>query len=212
MTECAPVISVLPADAHKPGPGGGSKTRSAGVPIAQVEVRVVDGAGQDVARGTVGELIARGPTVMQGYWNKPRETADALRDGWMHTGDGAYQDEDGHLYVVDRVKDMIVTGGENVYSAEVENAIATMPQVLQAAVIAIPDELFGERVHAVIVPRADAVLTEEAVIQHCRNLIAGYKVPRSVEFRDALPTSAAGKLLKHALRRPFWQGRERAVN
>ncbi|RQQ00431.1 helix-turn-helix domain-containing protein [Burkholderia stagnalis] len=136
--------------------------------------------------------------------------------GWQlllrRTGDGAYQDEDGYLFLVDRVKDMIVTGGENVYSAEVENAIAKMPQVLQSAVIAIPDEQFGERVHAVIVLRSGETLTEGAVIRHCRGLIAGYKVPRSVEFRDTLPTSAAGKLLKHELRKPFWQGRLRAVN
>ncbi|MDR0246525.1 MAG: long-chain-fatty-acid--CoA ligase [Burkholderia sp.] len=212
MTECAPVITVLPAQAHLVGYKGGSKVGSAGLPITQVEVRISDGEDRDVPRGTVGEILARGPMVMQGYWNKPQETAQALRGGWMHTGDSAYQDEDGYLFVVDRVKDMIVTGGENVYSAEVENAIAQMPQVSQSAVIAVPDEQFGERVHAVIVLCPGEVLTEEAVIQHCRSLIAGYKVPRSVEFRDSLPTAAAGKLLKHELRKPFWQDRQRAVN
>ncbi|HDR8982688.1 long-chain-fatty-acid--CoA ligase [Burkholderia vietnamiensis] len=212
MTECAPVITVLPAEAHLPGYKDGTKVRSAGLPITQVEMRIVDGEGRDVPPGTVGELLARGPMVMRGYWNKPHETAQALSGGWMRTGDGAYQDEDGYVFVVDRVKDMIVTGGENVYSAEVENAIARMPQVLQSAVVGIPDEQFGERVHAVIVLRAGETLTEDAVVQHCRDLIAGYKVPRSVEFRDTLPTSAAGKLLKHELRKPFWQGRLRAVN
>lgn len=212
MTECAPVITVLPAHAHRADYQGGRKSGSAGVPITQVEMRIVDGEDRDVPRGMVGEILARGPMVMRGYWNKPEETGQALRDGWMHTGDVGYQDEDGYLFVVDRVKDMIVTGGENVYSGEVESAIAKMSQVSQSAVIAIPNEQFGEQVHAVVVLRPGAALTEEAVIQHCRELIAGYKVPRSVEFRDALPTSAAGKLLKHELRKPFWHGRSRAVN
>lgn len=212
MTECAPVITVLPAHAHHADYKGGEKSASAGLPITQVEMRIVDSEDRDVPRGTVGEILARGPMVMQGYWNKPAETEQALRGGWMHTGDGGYQDDDGYLFVVDRVKDMIVTGGENVYSGEVENAIAKMPGVAQSAVIAIPHPQFGEQVHAVVVLRPGAALTEDAIVQHCRGLIAGYKVPRSVEFRDALPTSAAGKLLKHELRKPFWQGQTRAVN
>jgi acyl-CoA synthetase (AMP-forming)/AMP-acid ligase II len=212
MTECAPVISILPAHAHRPDAQGRSKAGSAGLPLVQAQVRIVDGDGCDVPRGAVGEILARGPMVMQGYWNRPQETEQALRDGWMHTGDGAYRDEEGYLYIVDRIKDMIVTGGENVYSAEVENAIATLPQVSQSAVIAVPDERFGERVHAVIVLRPGQTLSEAQVIEHCRASIAGYKAPRSVEFRESLPTSAAGKLLKHELREPFWRGFKRAVN
>jgi len=200
LTECSPVISSLPPYAHLPDFHGGRKAASAGLPLTQVEVRIVDRRGRDVPRGTVGEILARGPMVMQGYWNKPHETAQALVDGWLHTGDGAYQDEDGYLFVVDRVKDMIVTGGENVYSAEVENVITQMPQVSQSAVIGIPDDQMGERVHAVVVLRPGDALTQDAVIQHCRGLMAGYKVPRSVEFRDALPTSAARCRLRRRAR------------
>ena len=130
----------------------------------------------------------------------------------MHTGDGGWMDDDGFVYVVDRLKDMIVTGGENVYSAEVENAIALLPAVSMVAVISVPDDRWGERVHAVVVLRDGLTLDAEALIAHCREQIAGYKCPRTVEFRSALPLSAAGKLLKHELRAPFWAGRSRAVN
>ncbi len=212
MTECAPVISVLPPSAHAPSATGPAKLRSAGRPTVQTEVRIVDAGDRDVPRGGVGEILARGPSVMHGYWNKPLETEAALRDGWMHTGDSGYMDDEAYLYVVDRVKDMIVTGGENVYSAEVENAIAQMPEVSMSAVIGIPDDAFGERVHAIVVVRPGATSSERAVIEHCRTLIATFKVPRSVEFRDELPLSAAGKLLKYQLREPFWEGRERRVN
>lgn len=211
MTECAPVITVLPAQSHLGGPTN-PRLRSAGRPIMQAEVRIVDPEDQDVVPGVVGEIIARGPMVMLGYWNKPQETASALRGGWMHTGDSGYVDKDGFVYTVDRLKDMIVTGGENVYSAEVENAIAQLPEVSMSAVIGIPNDTFGEQVHAVIVLRAGAVLTAQAVIEHCRSVIAGYKCPRSVEFRDQLPLSAAGKLQKFHLREPFWKGRDRRVN
>jgi acyl-CoA synthetase (AMP-forming)/AMP-acid ligase II len=171
----------------------------------------VDGDDNEVPFGQVGEIVARGPMVMKGYWNKPKETEAALRGGWMHTGDGGYMDEEGFVFVVDRMKDMIVSGGENVYSAEVENAIAQLPQVLMSAVIGVPDDKWGERVHAVIVRREGMALEAEAVIAHCREQIAGYKCPRSVEFRDALPLSAAGKLQKFQLREPFWAGRSRRV-
>jgi len=212
MTECSPIISVLPAWAHLEPHASAGKLRSAGLPTMQAELRIVDAEDRDVAPGSVGEILARGPMVMLGYWNKPKETAGALRGGWMHIGDSGYMDADGFLYTVDRVKDMIISGGENVYSGEVENAIAQMPEVSMSAVIGIPDEAFGERVHAVIVPRPGATLTAQAVTDHCRTLIAGYKCPRSVEFRDQLPLTAAGKLQKFALREPFWKGRERRVN
>ncbi|WP_447791884.1 long-chain-fatty-acid--CoA ligase [Pseudomonas farris] len=212
MTECSPIISVLPAYAHLEPHVSAGKLRSAGVPTMQADVRIVDAEDRDVPQDSVGEIITRGPMVMLGYWNKPQETAAALRGGWMHTGDSGYLDADGFLYTVDRLKDMIISGGENVYSAEVENAIAQMPEVSMSAVIGIPDDMFGERVHAVVVLRPGAVLTEQAVTEHCRTLIAGYKCPRSVEFRDQLPVTAAGKLQKFVLREPFWQGRERKVN
>ena len=212
MTELAPTISVLLPGDHHPGPLRAKRLRSAGRAVPIAEVRIVDPQGKELPPGQVGEISARGPMVMKGYWNKPKETAAALRDGWMHTGDGGYMDADGYLYVVDRIKDMIVTGGENVYSAEVENAIAQLPQVSMCAVIGVPDDKWGERVHAVIVLRPGQELDEAAVQSHCRDLIAGYKCPRSVEFRTELPVSPAGKLQKFILREPFWAGKERRVN
>ena len=144
---------------------------------------------------------------MLGYWNKPEATAAVLHDGWYYSGDAGYMDDEGFVFIVDRLKDMIISGGENVYSAEVENAISLMPGVAEVAVIGIPDAKWGETVRAVIVPRPGAKLTAEVVIEHCRTLIAGYKCPRSVEFRDtALPVSGVGKVLKRELREPFWEG------
>jgi acyl-CoA synthetase (AMP-forming)/AMP-acid ligase II len=148
---------------------------------------------------------------MQGYWNKPDLTAAALRGGWMHTGDGAYMDADGFIFVVDRLKDMIITGGENVYSAEVENAISRHPAVAACAVIGIPSEKWGETVHAALVLKSEHVADAEQIIAHCKQLIAGYKCPRSVAFVDELPLSAAGKILKTRLREPFWAGRGRGI-
>lgn len=211
MTELSPVVTALPPRCHRPGAGPAGKRRSAGLPLLSVEVRIVDPQGQPVPPGAVGEIAVRGPTIMAGYWNKPAETAAVLRDGWMHTGDGGRMDEDGYVYVVDRIKDMVVTGGENVYSAEVENAIAQLPQVSMCAVIGVPDEQWGERVHAVVVLREDAQLSAQALIAHCKTRIAGYKCPRSVEFVDAIPLSAAGKMLKYKLRERYWAGRDRRV-
>ena len=210
MTELSPVITALPAWCHAPDQPA-ARRRSAGRPVPIAEVRIVDRAGRPLPNGTVAEIAARGPMVMQAYWNKPEQPAEVLRDGWMHTGDGGVMDADGFVYVVDRLKDMVVTGGENVYSAEVENAIAQLPQVSMCAVIGVPDEKWGERVHAVVVLREGQLLTAEALLAHCKQLIAGYKCPRSVEFVDAIPLSPAGKLLKYKLREQHWAGRERKV-
>lgn len=211
MTELSPTVAILPPHCHLPGPDRNRLLRSAGRPVPVAEIRIVDENDRELPFGQVGEIVARGPMMMQGYWNKPTETEAALRGGWMHTGDGGYMDEQGFLYVVDRMKDMIVSGGENVYSAEVENAIAQMPQVLMSAVIGVPDDMWGERVHAIVVRREGVQLSPEEVIAHCKERIAGYKCPRSVEFRDALPHSAAGKLQKFQLRKSFWVGKERRV-
>ncbi len=211
MTELSPVITALPAWCHQPEHRASGKLRSAGRPTPVAEVRIVDADGMELPKGAVGEIAARGPMVMQGYWNKPEQTEAALRGGWMHTGDGGYMDDDGFVYVVDRIKDMIVTGGENVYSAEVENAILQLPQVLMCAVVGIPHEKWGESVHAAVVLRAGATLTQAQLVEHCRGLIAAYKCPRSVDFREELPLSAAGKILKYRLRDPFWSGRVRSV-
>jgi acyl-CoA synthetase (AMP-forming)/AMP-acid ligase II len=186
--------------------------RAAGRANISSEVKVVDGDGNEVPRGTVGEVVVRGPGVMLGYWNKPELTAAAIRDGWMYTGDGGRMDDDGVLYIVDRLKDMIVSGGENVFSAEVENALAKHPAVATSAVIGIPSEQWGESVHAVVVLKPGAAATAEELISHCQALIARYKCPRSVEFRDGLPTTGAGKVLKSELRKPYWEGQDRNVH
>jgi long-chain acyl-CoA synthetase len=150
---------------------------------------------------------------MLGYWNKPEQTVQALRGGWLHTGDGGYMDEEGFVFIVDRLKDMIITGGENVFSVEVENAVYQHPSVAECAVIGVPDDKWGERVHAIVRLKDGAVLAAEALIEHCRGRIAGFKCPRTIEFREApLPVSGAGKILKMELRNPYWQGRERRVN
>ncbi len=211
MTELSPCATILPAWYHTPEGQKAGKMRSGGRATFTTEVRIVDAEDREVPRGTVGEICARGPGVMLGYWNKPELTKAAIRDGWMHTGDAGYMDEDGFVFVVDRVKDMIVSGGENVYSAEVENAIAQHPAVGASAVIGIPSEQWGESVHAVVVLKPGQQASAEEIIAHCKTLIAGYKCPRSVEFSEALPVSGAGKVLKTKLREPFWQGQERGV-
>ena len=166
-------------DEHRPQGGKPGLLRSAGRACLTTEVRIVDDQGRELPRGTVGEVVVRGANVMLGYWNKPEQTAAVLRNGWMHTGDGGRMDEDGYVYIVDRMKDMIVTGGENVYSAEVENALAQHPAVAASAVIGIPSEQWGEAVHAVVVLKSGtqaAAATADALMAHCHGLIANYTV------------------------------------
>jgi acyl-CoA synthetase (AMP-forming)/AMP-acid ligase II len=204
MTETALAATILPPHYHTTEGRKLGKGRSAGRATFCAEVRIVDALGKEVPTGVVGEIAVRSPSVMLGYWNKPQETAAVVRDGWMHTGDGGFMDKDGFVFVVDRIKDMIISGGENVYSAEVEGAVLQHPAVKMCAVIGVPDSILGERVHAVIVPKPGATTSEEDIEEHCRTLIASYKCPRSFEFRDALPVSSAGKILKTKLREAFW--------
>ncbi|MDO9316181.1 MAG: long-chain-fatty-acid--CoA ligase [Burkholderiaceae bacterium] len=211
MTELSPLATVNPAWTHTVEGRKAGKLRAAGRAGYCIELRIVDADGNEVPRGTVGEVVVRGPNVMQGYWNKPELTAAAVRNGWMHTGDGAWMDEDGFIFIADRLKDMIITGGENVYSGEVENAVAQHAGVAACAVIGIPSAQWGEAVHAVVVRKPGQDVSDADLIAHCKSLIAGYKCPRSVDFVDALPISGAGKVLKTKLREPFWQGRERNV-
>jgi long-chain acyl-CoA synthetase len=213
MTEASPIVTLLdPRYTTLDGPFAG-RLKSCGQVALACEVKVVDVDRKEVARGTAGELAIRGANIMKGYWNKPAETAAVLENGWYYSGDGATMDEEGFVYIVDRLKDMIISGGENVYSAEVENAVSLMEGVGEVAVIGVPDERWGERVHAIIVPKRGANLTAEAVLEHCRGQIAGYKCPRSVDFRDTpLPLSGAGKVLKRELREPYWKGFTKAVN
>ncbi|MEJ6011162.1 AMP-binding protein [Novosphingobium aquae] len=212
MTEVSCSATMLGADYHKGEHRAAGRHRGAGKPISIAEIGIADDAGNLLPTGEVGEILIRGRGVMLGYWNQPELTAEALRGGWMYTGDGGRLDDHGILYVVDRIKDMIVSGGENVFSAEVESVLALHPAVAQVAVIGVPDARWGERVHAVILPRAGAALSENEVVAHCRERIADYKCPRSVEFRnEPLPLSAAGKVLKAELRKTYWEGQSRNV-
>ncbi len=188
-----------------------AKLRSCGTPLPLIEIRIVGEDGQVVADGMTGEFQVRSPTLFGGYWNQPETTAEVLRDGWYRTGDAGYRDSDGLLYIVDRVKDMIVTGGENVYSGEVEQALQKHPGVRVSAVIGVPDARWGERVTAVIIPATTPAPTSEEIIAHCRSLIAGYKVPKEVHFVETLPMTATGKVLKRAVRDQFWKGASRAI-
>ncbi len=213
QTESSPAITVLSSDRHTfEGPLAG-KMKSAGQALPGIDLMIQDDQGQPVPAGTVGEVCMRGPNIMLGYRNMPEQTGKAVVDGWLHTGDGGYLDEEGFLYIVDRVKDMIISGGENVYSAEVENAIYQHEAVSQCAVIGIPHEKWGEQVHAVVVVKEGASLTEDELIAFCRSLIAGYKCPGSVSFQtEPLPLSGAGKILKTELRKPYWPEGGRKVN
>lgn len=213
QTESAPLLTALDSRYHvTDGPEAG-RLRSAGRACPATELKIVDENDQEVPRGTVGEIVARGPNIMKGYWGRDDLTAETLRGGWLHTGDAAYMDNGGFIFISDRLKDMIISGGENVYSTEVENALYEHDDVAQCAVIGIPDEKWGERVHAVVVPREGATPQPETLMTHCRALIADYKCPRSISFRDEpLPLSGAGKVLKTELRKPFWDGKERQVN
>ena len=209
MTEsCSTVTLLLPED-HGPG---STKLRSVGQPALGVQVSIQDEEGKELPAGEIGEVCVRGGQMMREYWNKEDATAEVYRGGWYHSGDAGYVDEDGYVFLVDRVKDMIVTGGENVYSAEVESAISTHPQVQQVAVIGIPDDKWGEAVHAIVVIAEGVELGAEVIIEHARASIAGYKVPKSVEFRtEPLPLSGAMKVLKRDLRAPHWEGRDKRI-
>jgi long-chain acyl-CoA synthetase len=216
LTESTGTVVFLPASDHHPGGPDSHRLRGIGKPVPGTEVRVVDPAtGVDVPDGEVGEIWIKGPTVMLGYWRLPDLTAETVREGgWLRTGDAAYRDADGYIYVHDRVKDMIVSGGENIYPAELENAIMSLPGVSDVAVIGVPHDRWGETPKAMVVragTEQGAALTESDVIAHCRQLLAGYKCPTSVEWLAALPRNPSGKLLKKDLRAPYWEGRSRMV-
>lgn len=215
MTELSPLVTMLPPEDHviDGTPQQLMRLKSAGFSLFTAEVRVMDENDSELPLGEIGEICARGPMVMKGYWKQPEATAEAKRNGWMHTGDAGYMDEDGYVYLVDRTKDMIVSGGENVYSVEVEAALHEHEGVLEAAVIGIPHEEWGEAVHAVVVLRPGAQIVEEELIVHCHERIANYKCPKSISFvEDQLPKSGAGKILKRDLREPYWANRERRIN
>lgn len=214
MTEITASLSVLRPEHHSLEANAVKRLQSAGQPTYSVDVRIVDANDREVAQGEAGEIQCRTPALMKGYWNDEEQTRAAITpDGWMRTGDVGYMDDGGFLFVVDRVKDMIVTGGENVFSNEVENAVSSFPGVAQVAVIGIPSDRWGEAVHAVVIPNGNAEPSAKDIIAHCRTLIAGYKCPKSVSFRhEPLPLSGGGKVQKNILRAPFWKDSTRAVS
>ncbi|HME24528.1 MAG TPA: long-chain-fatty-acid--CoA ligase [Acetobacteraceae bacterium] len=207
MTEACGVVTSLPPERHVPG-----KLLSCGRPIPGVELRVIDADANDVKQGDVGEVAVRTATVTRGYWRQPEATRAAIdADGWYRTGDAGWLDADGDLFIHDRAKDMIVSGAENVYPAEVENAIDGHPDVSEVAVIGVPDERWGESVKAIIVVKPDAQRDAASIIAWARERIGGFKVPKSVDFVEALPRNATGKVLRRALREPYWAGQQRRV-
>lgn len=210
MTETTGTVAVLPPADHDLA--GNRRMRSAGRAVPGAELRVVGEDGAELPCGEVGELIVRSPSNMVGYWNLHAATRSALVDGWMHTGDAATMDEDGYVYIQDRMKDMIISGGENIYPAQVESAIYGHPAVAEVAVIGVPDDTWGEAVKACVVPRPGASVDIDSIVEWTRERLAGFKVPRSVDVIQALPRNASGKILRRELRAPYWEGRERQVN
>jgi len=208
QSETGPGISHLPKEDHNVLDRPEKEQRkltSAGRPDIGVQVRIVDAEGNDVEPGEVGEIIARSKHIMVEYWHKPEETKEALINGWVHTGDMGYYDDKGYIYIADRKKDMIISGGENVYPREVEEVLYQHPAVLEAAVIGIPDPYWVEKVHAVVETRKGVSTTAEEIIAFCKKHIAGYKVPKDIEFVDSLPKNPAGKILKKELREKYWK-------
>lgn len=209
LTETTGAVTYLPPEEHK---AGNPRMASCGAPNHMVDLKIVDADGKEMPTGEVGEIIVRTPQNMKGYWNRPEANAQVLRDGWFWTGDAGYVDDGGYLYIHDRIKDMIVSGGENIYPAEIESALFGHPAIADVAVIGVPDEKWGEAVKAVIVLKEGQGLEEQELIAYARERIAGYKVPRSVDFAEVLPRNPSGKILKRELRDPYWEGMERQVN
>ncbi len=209
LTETTGAVVLLPAEDHVPG---SPRLRSCGLPVFGCDLEIRDADGRVLPAGEVGEICIRGPQVMKGYWNRPEATAEAIRGGWFRSGDAGYLDPDGYLYIHDRVKDMIVSGGENVYPAEVESVLFSHPDVADVAVIGVPDERWGEAVKAIVVRRPGSAVTEDDLVGFCRGRLAGYKRPRSVDFVEALPRNPTGKILKRELRERYWRDRDRRVN
>ena len=209
MTETCGAGTFLSDADHDPAKG---KLRSCGAAWPGVELKIMGADGKEAARGAIGEVLIRSPVVMKGYWNKPDATAAAIGDGWMRTGDAAYMDEDGYVFIYDRVKDMIRTGGENVYPAEVENALFGHPSIADAAVIGVPDDTWGEAVKAIVVVKPGAPRDAADIIAWARARIAHFEAPKSVDFVDSIPRNITGKILRRELREPYWKGRDRRVN
>ena len=208
-TETSGAVTLLRPKEHDLETEG--KLKACGRPLPLIALRVVDEAGQDVADGEPGELWIRSPSLASGYWNKPAVTAETFVDGWYRSGDIAIRDAQGLYYIHDRLKDMIVSGGENIYSTEIESVLSTHAAVAAVAVIGVPDARWGEAVKACVVLKAGQQVGAEDLLEYCRPRLAGYKVPKSVEFYDAFPMTGSGKVAKRELREPFWAGQDRSV-
>ena len=211
--EAPMTISYLRREEHVThgDPDAERRLASAGIPRTDVEVRIVDDDDHEVTAGKIGEIAARGSVVMAGYWNRPDETAESLRGRWLHTGDIGMMDAQGYLYLLDRKKDMIISGGNNIYPREIEEVLLKHPAIYEVAVIGVPDPLWGESVKAIVALRSGMTVTEEEVNGLCRQHLASYKKPRTVEFVQELPKNAYGKILKRELREQYWQGRKRQI-
>ncbi len=200
-TEAGVVTNLRPQDQRR-------KIRCVGKPVLDMEILILNDSGVDVANGEVGNLFMKGPTLFEGYYGSPEKTANAFKDGWCTLGDLARQDDEGYLYIVDRAKDVIKSGGVNIFPAEIEEVLTLHPKVFEVAVVGIPDEQWGEAVHAIVVTHANVSASPDELIAHCRQRLAGYKIPRSMEFRSDLPRNPGGKILKRVLRDEFWKGRD----
>jgi long-chain acyl-CoA synthetase len=211
MTETTGTVVYLPPQDHDPA--GNARMRSAGLPMPGAELKILGESGEALGPNQVGEVAVRSPANMAGYWKMPEATADTIAsDGWLRTGDAGYIDEDGYLFIHDRVKDMIISGGENIYPAEVESAVYGHPHVAEVAVIGVPDDKWGEAVKAVVALKPGAPEDPADIIAFARTRIAGFKAPKTIDFIEALPRNASGKILRRELREPYWAGRERRVN
>ena len=207
LTETTGPFTSLPHEHHV-----AEKLVSCGRPMFGARVKVIDANGQELPPNQVGEIAYQGESLMNGYWARKKETDETMRDGWFYTGDAGYVDKDGFIFIKDRIKDMIVSGSENVYPAEVEAVLASHPDLIEVAVIGVPDAKWGESVKACVVRRKGSTLNAQELIDWCTDKLASYKRPRSVDFLDALPRNASGKMLKRELREPYWIGYARKVN
>ena len=213
QTETGPLTTVLRPEDHVIDGSQEQVARlaSAGRPVLNYEVRIIDGHGRDAHVGEVGEIVVRSESMTVGYWKMPQETAETIKDGWLHTGDFGRFDDDGYVYIVDRKNDMIISGGKNIYPREVEEVLYRHDSVLEAAVIGVPDDHWGESVMALVVIRPGKTATKEEIIAFCKQNLASYKKPRSVEFRPELPKNPTGKILKRLIREEYWKGKERRI-
>jgi acyl-CoA synthetase (AMP-forming)/AMP-acid ligase II len=226
MTQAAPVLIQIYGQGEAPmtisylwreehltnnSPVAESRLASAGIPRTGVEVHIVDEDDHVSPTRTIGEIVVRGDVVMAGYWNRPEVTAETLRGGWLHTGDLGMMDENRYIYLLDRKKDLVISGGNNIYPREIEEALLKHPAVYEVAVIGVPDPLWGESVKAIVALRPGSTATDEELIAFCQAHLASYKKPRTVEFISQLPKNAYGKILKRELREQYWQGQQRRI-